>query len=97
MGKDIETEREVTTGAVKAGDCGQLLPEFGRLGDVERLFGLTRGTTYNLLWRGEIKGCNLRVTGAKSGVRLIALQSVRDYIARRWRRAGDGHRAEIKP
>ena len=57
-----------------------LKPEFGRIRDVERLYGLKRGTTYNLLESGRIRGCVLRVKGRKSGVRLIDLESVGRYI-----------------
>jgi hypothetical protein len=65
---------------VKAGETSGTLPEFGRCNDAQRLFGIKRGTLYNLLADGKIKGVLLRVRGAKSGVRLIHLQSVRDYI-----------------
>jgi hypothetical protein len=69
-----------TTAPVEPADLSNAQPEFGRLRDVKRLYGLPRGTTYNLLKLGRIRGVNLRVTGRKSGCRLIDLQSVRDYI-----------------
>ena len=74
------TMKELTTSPVELGDFIGAQPEFGRLRDVHRLFGLTRGTVYNLLARGRIRGVNLRVTGRKSGCRLIDLASVREYI-----------------
>ncbi len=57
-------------------------PEFGRAADVQRIFGLKRGTLYNLLKDRKIRGCVLQVRGARSGVRLFHLGSIRDYIER---------------
>jgi hypothetical protein len=70
----------MTTAPVQRGDFTGAAPEFGRIPDVTRLFGLRRGTIYNLLHDGKIKGALIRVRGQKSGVRLIGLDSVRDYI-----------------
>jgi hypothetical protein len=71
-----------TCAPVRAGDFTGVAPEFGRIPDVTRLFGLRRGTIYNLLHDGKIKGALLRVRGQKSGVRLISLDSVRGYISK---------------
>jgi hypothetical protein len=76
--KEIMTE--VTTKPVSPGQTTGAEPEFGRIGDVERLYGLKRGSTYNLLAAGKIRGCLLRIKGKKSGVRLIHLRSVREFI-----------------
>lgn len=70
----------LTAAPVVAGDFSGVAPEFGRVRDVTKLFGLRRGTIYNLLSRGRIKGCVLRVCGSKSGVRVIDLASVRQFI-----------------
>lgn len=51
--------------------------EFGRIADVERLFGLKRGLTYALIRQGKIKSVCLRKPGARTGVRLVHLASVR--------------------
>jgi hypothetical protein len=72
--------KQMTIAPVQAGDCAGHLPEFGRVPDVTRIFGLRRGTQYNLLRDGKIEGVLLRVCGQKSGVRLIDLESVRRYI-----------------
>jgi hypothetical protein len=69
-----------TIAPVRAGDANGVAPEFGRLRDVERIFGIKRGTAYTLLRDGKIKGCLLRVRGQKSGVRLIDLASVGAFI-----------------
>jgi hypothetical protein len=71
---------EMTTSPVKSGDTSGLLPEFGRWQDVQRLFGIKRGTLYNLIKAGQVKSCLLRVKGTKSGVRLVHLASVRQMI-----------------
>jgi hypothetical protein len=62
------------------GEMTGLAPEFGRIRDVERLYGLKRGTVYHLLQDRKIRGCVLRVKGKRPGVRLIDLTSVRSYI-----------------
>jgi hypothetical protein len=71
---------QLTMARVEPGVTGGVAPEFGRIKDVERLFGIKRGTAYSLLATGKIRGCVLRVRGKQSGVRLIDLASVRDYI-----------------
>jgi hypothetical protein len=64
-------EPNVTTG---------VLPEFGRTGDVNRLYGIKRGTLYALNRQGKVKSCLLRVAGQKSGVRLWHLESIRQLV-----------------
>ena len=56
-----------TVAPIAPGDCGAALPEFGRLADVQRLFGLKRGFTYELINSGKIKSVCLRKPGAKTG------------------------------
>jgi hypothetical protein len=69
-----------TTAPVERGNLASSTPEFGRVADVQRLYGIKRGCLYSLLADGKIKGVLLRVRGQKSGVRLIDLASVRDLI-----------------
>lgn len=69
-----------TTAPVMASDCSGVLPEFGRVPDVTRLFGLKRGFIYQLLGASKIKSVNLRKPGARTGCRLIHLQSVRAFL-----------------
>jgi hypothetical protein len=76
----MHKERTLTTDLLRPGDTTGITPEFGRCNDVQRLFGLRRGTLYNLLRQGKVKGVLLRVAGQKSGVRLWHLQSIRDLI-----------------
>jgi hypothetical protein len=65
---------------IAPGDSGANLPEFGRIPDVTRLYGLRRGFIYGLINEGKIKSVCLRKPGAKNGCRLIHLQSVRDFL-----------------
>lgn len=65
---------------IKASDCASDNKEFGRWQDVDQIYSIKRGTAYNLLRDGKIKGVLLRVRGQKSGVRLFDLASVRDFI-----------------
>ena len=72
--------KTMTTDPVMAPPQSGVNPEFGRIKDVERLFGIKRGTLYNLLNARKVSGLVLRVKGQKSGVRLIHLDSVRQFI-----------------
>ena len=56
------------------------LPEFGRWRDVERHFGIKRGTLYNLMAEGKVKSVFLRRNGNVHGCRLFHLASVSQYI-----------------
>lgn len=56
------------------------LPEFGRWQDVQRLFGIKRGTLYNLVAEGQIKSVSLRRRGNVHGCRLFYLASISDYL-----------------
>jgi hypothetical protein len=69
-----------TVEPVQPGNFAGITPEFGRVADVARMFGIKRGTLYNLLADGKIRGVLLRVRGQKSGVRLIDMASVRGLI-----------------
>ncbi len=70
-----------TTAAVQTSDANNLAPEFLRTPGVEKVFGLKRGTLYNLEAGGSIRGTLLRVRGQKSGVKLWSVDSIRKFIA----------------
>ena len=55
-------------------------PQYGRIVEIQRLFGFSKGTIYNLLRSGRIRGCSLQVAGKKSRLRLIDVSSVRALI-----------------
>jgi hypothetical protein len=73
-------ERCLTTNPVESGDFTEAMPEFGRTPDVERYFGIKKGTLYNLLEQGKVRGVVLRPSGQMKGVRLWDLASIRSYI-----------------
>ena len=64
------------------------MPEFGRLDAVERFFGIKRGPAYKHIRRGDFKSVLLREPGAKNGLRLVHLPSVRAFLAARMEVAG---------
>ena len=74
------SDKPLTTAPVEAGDFTDVVPEFGRTPDVEKYFGIKRGTLYNLLDQGKIKGAVLRQAGCLKGVRLWHMASVREHI-----------------
>lgn len=79
-GKRGATTAKKTEAPVEASDTLQVLPEFGRIPDVERLFGLKRGVLYQLIGANKVKSVCLRKPGAKTGVRLVHLASVRAFL-----------------
>jgi hypothetical protein len=72
----------MTTETITAKNTNPTIPEFGRVQDVQRLFGIKRGILYRWIGDGKIKSVCIREPGNKLGVRLIHLASVRDYINR---------------
>jgi hypothetical protein len=56
------------------------IPEFGRWQDVQRLFGIKRGTLYNLLGEGKVKSVSMRRKGNKHGCRLFYLPGISQYL-----------------
>src|SRR5690349_5873717 len=76
-------EREIqnhTTEPVQLGDCSGVQPEFGRVPDCQRLFGIKRGILYRWIQERRIKTVLLREPGNVHGIRLIHLQSLREYL-----------------
>ena len=69
-----------TTRPPQPGDTKSLTPEFARIDDIHQMFGLKRGSLYNLIRDGKVKSVLTKVTGRKSGIRLIEVASVRQYI-----------------
>jgi hypothetical protein len=55
--------------------------EWLRVSDVTKLFRLSRSLTYELIKEGKLRSVCLRRKGRQSGIRLIATDSVRSYIA----------------
>ena len=73
-------EASTTTAPIAASAPAGLEPEFLRTEGVEALFGIKRGTLYNLEADGRVRGVLLRVRGSKSGVRLWSVDSIRKLL-----------------
>jgi hypothetical protein len=54
--------------------------KFGRFPDVERCYSLKRSKTYELISAGLIKSAVIKQKGARSGIRLIDMKSVEDFL-----------------
>jgi hypothetical protein len=73
--------KTITTEPISAvSTAANALPEFGRWRDVERHFGIKRGTLYNLMAEGKVKSVHLRRKGNVHGCRLFHLASVSEYL-----------------
>ena len=79
---NANADAKLTAAPISPGESGAILPEFGRVPDVERIWGIKRGLLYLLIKQGDIKSAVIRRKGARTGVRLIHLQSVREYLDR---------------
>jgi hypothetical protein len=55
--------------------------EWLRVSDVTKLFRISRSLTYELIKEGKLRSVCLRRKNRQSGIRLIATDSVRAYIA----------------
>ena len=73
-------EQDFTTARVPAVDRSNGLPEWGRWQDVQRLFGIKRGTLYNLMSEGKVKAVSMRRKGNKHGCRLFYLPGISEYL-----------------
>jgi hypothetical protein len=69
-----------TSEPIQSGNFAATTAEFGRTEDVEKIYGLKRGTLYNLFSQRKIRGSLLRIKGQLSGVRLWDMGSIRQYI-----------------
>ena len=57
-----------------------LKPEWLRLGDATRLYGIGRSSLYELIAEGKIKSACLRKRGNTRGIRLLSADSISAYI-----------------
>ena len=72
----------LTAASIESGASDSIIPEFIRVPDVEKIFGIKRGHCYALIGAGAVKSVCLRKPGAKTGVRLIHAQSIRQHLAK---------------
>lgn len=70
----------LTTQPVQPGDFSGTAQEFGTTLDVRKVYGIKKGSLYNLHGQGKVRGKVLRVTGELKGIRLWDMQSIRKYI-----------------
>jgi hypothetical protein len=70
-----------TAAAIEPAESGSVSPEFLRVPDVERVFGIKRGILYQLIAANEIKSVSLRKKGAKTGLRLVSVPSIREFLS----------------
>lgn len=85
-----EPSQKYTTNPLSYAEPVPIEPEFIRLprtGQRDPLFGLSRGYLNYLIlpsrsngFKPKVRSCVLRKKGAKSGVRLIEVKSLREYI-----------------
>ncbi|HOC01274.1 MAG TPA: hypothetical protein PKM43_21300 [Verrucomicrobiota bacterium] len=78
-----EPQGDPAAGVAVTASVRPLEPEFIRLNTLQAMFGIGRSLAYVLAERGEIQMVHLRPPGTKKGTCIVALQSVRDFIARR--------------
>ena len=72
--------KNYTTTPPEVGNFSGVSAEFGRTPDVERIFGIKKGTLYNLHDQGKVRGVILRQNGHLKGVRLWDMASIRNFI-----------------
>jgi len=69
-----------TVDPVEPGDRSGCLPEFARSAQIYQIYGLRRGTLYNLWHAGLISGVSLRRKGQKFSCRLWFVPSISAYL-----------------
>lgn len=65
-------------------------PEWLRVPEAVRLFGLCRSSLYELIAAGTIKSTSLRKRGAVRGIRLISFDSLAEYVEQSARGESEG-------
>jgi hypothetical protein len=64
------------------GEVGRLKPEWLRVPEAMRIFGLGRSALYELIAGNKIQSTPLHKPGAKRGIRLIRYDSLALYLER---------------
>jgi hypothetical protein len=54
--------------------------KFGRIEDVNYIYSIRRSKLYELIGSGLVKSAVIKQKGAKSGVRLIDMESVESFL-----------------
>ena len=71
---------KVVLNQIQRGNFSEVTPEFGRVGDIQRMFGVKKGILYRWINEKRVKSICLRERGNLKGIRLISVDSVRSYI-----------------
>jgi hypothetical protein len=72
--------KQVTAEPIASAKVATLEPEFCRPADCRNLFGLSRTFVYQLIQGGKIKSVCLRKPGAATGIRLLHVASIREFL-----------------
>jgi hypothetical protein len=59
---------------------GDAQPEWARVDDITKMFGIKRSRLYQLLQNGQIKSVALRQRNCTKGIRIINCDSVRLFL-----------------
>ena len=82
----MDTTKSDPTGAAVRAAIHQVnqpfKPEWIRIPDAIRTFGISRSSLYELIAAGEIKSTALRKRGAVRGIRIISFDSLAEYCER---------------
>ena len=77
----VDISNSNSVGAVQVAACNnQSKPEWLRIPEAVRLFGICRSSLYVLITAGKIKSTCLRKRGAVRGIRIINFDSLAAYI-----------------
>jgi hypothetical protein len=60
--------------------AGVIQPEWLRVNDAVMVFGLSRPHLFKAILLDKVKSVHVKRRGAKKGIRLIEVESLRDYI-----------------
>jgi len=60
--------------------AGVIQPEWLRVNDAVMAFGLSRPHLFRAIVQDRVKSVHIKNPGAKRGIRLIEVESLRDYI-----------------
>jgi hypothetical protein len=60
--------------------AGVVQPEWLRVNDAVTVFGLSRPHLFKAIFLDKVKSVHVKRPGAKKGIRLIEVESLRDYI-----------------
>ena len=86
----MNTNISTHTGAANRAAAHNIKPEWLRVPDAVRTFGISRSSLYELIGAGQIKSTALRKRGAVRGIRLISFDSLAEFCERAANAEGAG-------